>query len=159
MRSFARANDAIIMRSIAGMRNAILRKNLQCVSSCYKLVLFGQSKLEANSWDSFLTQGRFPRFSPVECTLYAGLLLFPAVAVFAKLSTNHGWLLFPRFSPAGLFTTGYTYFILPRFPVHVVVTSNERLLQISLFSEAICSRIEQLYDYFRVSLRDHYKFL
>ena len=69
MRSFARANDAKIMRSIAGMRNAILRKNLQCVSSCYKLVLFGQSKLEANSWDSFLTQGRFPRFSPVECSM------------------------------------------------------------------------------------------
>ena len=115
MCSFARANDAKIMRSIAGMRNAILRKNLQCVSSCYKLVLFGQSKLEANSWDSFLTQGRFPRLSPVECTLYAGLLLFPAVAVFAKLSTNHGWLLFPRFSLAVLFTTGYTYFILRAF--------------------------------------------
>ena len=58
-------------------------------------------------------------------TLYTGLLLFPAVVVFAKLSTNHGWFLFPRFSSAVLFT-GYTYIIFPRFPLHVVVSPHNK---------------------------------
>ena len=165
------------------------------VCSRYMLFFFSSnqnSKQNRGAVFSHKEDSRAFRQLKVPCfpTLYAGLLLFPAVIVFAKLSTNHRWLLFRRFSPAALFTS-YTclFVILPCFistargyfstlsdkcsccalkPVNVVVFPavfstrctcfvSSRFLpatnvcsKFSLFNEAICSHIEQLYDYFRV---------